>query len=188
MIANACESAPYRLQRNVEFQSTFWVKGQDYSVQFMLNNDVHAPLFIGGTVYQAYLSAFSYHRWHSPVDGKIIKTTNVDGSYYSDILLKFDAAAPNKSQGYLTNVAARALIFIEADNSRIGLMCFVAVGMSEVSSNEIKVYEGQHVKKVKSLECSILEVRRIAWFSVKVWNSNSTLKPIILGSMQPTSI
>ena len=151
VIANACESAPYRLQKNVEFQSTFWVKGQDYSVQFMLNNDVRAPLFIGGTVYQAFLSAFSYHRWHSPVDGKIIKTTNVDGSYYSDILLKFDPAGPNKSQGYLTNVAARALIFIEADNPLIGLMCFVAVGMSEVSSNEITVYEGQHVKKGQEL-------------------------------------
>ena len=151
VIANACESAPYRLQKNVEFQSTFWVKGQDYSVQFMLNNDVRAPLFIGGTVYQAFLSAFSYHRWHSPVDGKIVKTTNVDGSYYSDILLKFDPAGPNKSQGYLTNVAARALIFIEADNPLIGLMCFVAVGMSEVSSNEITVYEGQHVKKGQEL-------------------------------------
>ena len=151
MIANACQSAPYRLQRNVEFQSTFWVKGQDYSVQFMLNNDVRAPLFIGGTVYQAFLSAFSYHRWHSPVDGKIVKTTNTDASYYSDILLKFDPEGPNKSQGYLTNVAARALIFIEADNPLIGLMCFVAVGMSEVSSNEITVYEGQHVMKGQEL-------------------------------------
>lgn len=26
-------------------------------------------------------------------------------------------------------------------------MCFMAIGMAEVSSNEITVYEGQHVKK-----------------------------------------
>jgi len=25
--------------------------------------------FVGGTVYQAYLSAENYHRWHSPVSG-----------------------------------------------------------------------------------------------------------------------
>ncbi len=147
VIANACESAPYRLQKDVQLRSTFWVKGQDYSLLYMLNNDPRAPLFVGGTVYQAFLSAFSYHRWHSPVDGTIVKTTNVEGSYYSSIMLKFDPAGPNKSQGYLTNVAARALIFIEADNPAIGLMCFVAIGMSEVSSNEITVYEGQHVKK-----------------------------------------
>ncbi len=147
VIANACESAPYCLERNVEFRSTFWIKGQDYSLQYMLHNDPRAPLFVGGTVYQAFLSALNYHRWHSPVDGTIVKTTNVDGSYYSDILLKFDPAGPNKSQGYLTNVASRALIFIEADNPDIGLMCFVSVGMAEVPSNEITVYEGQHVKK-----------------------------------------
>jgi phosphatidylserine decarboxylase len=44
-------------------------------------------------------------------------------------------------------VAARALIFIEADNPDIGLMCVMPVGMAEVSTCQITVYEGQHVKK-----------------------------------------
>ena len=151
VIANACESAPYALQKNVQLRSTFWMKGQEYSLQYMLNNDPRAELFVGGTVYQAFLSALSYHRWHSPVDGTIVKTEIVDGSYYSGILLQFDPAGPDKSQGYITQVAARALIFIKADNPAIGLMCFVAVGMSEVSSNEITVFEGQHVKKGQEL-------------------------------------
>ena len=43
--------------------------------------------------------------------------------------------------------ATRALIFIEADNPRIGLMCVLAVGMAEVSSCQITAYEGQHVAK-----------------------------------------
>ena len=33
------------------------------------------------------------------------------------------------------------------DNSYIGLMCVLAVGMAEVSSCQITVYEGQHVRK-----------------------------------------
>ncbi len=44
-------------------------------------------------------------------------------------------------------MASRALIFIEADNPAIGLMAILFVGMAEVSSNEISVYEGQHVNK-----------------------------------------
>jgi phosphatidylserine decarboxylase len=44
-------------------------------------------------------------------------------------------------------VASRALIYIEADNPAIGLMAILFVGMAEVSSNEISVYEGQHVNK-----------------------------------------
>ena len=51
------------------------------------------------------------------------------------------------SQGYLAQVAARGIIYIEADNPDIGLMCFVSIGMSEVSSNEITVKKGDKVKK-----------------------------------------
>ncbi len=39
-----------------------------------------------------------------------------------------DPDAPNISQGLITALATRALIFIQADNLNIGLMCFIAVG------------------------------------------------------------
>ena len=82
------------------------------------------------------------------MSGKIVKTVVVDGSYYSEALSEgFDPAGPNESQGYITEVATRALVFIEADNPAIGLMCFMAVGMAEVSTCEITVYEGAHVHK-----------------------------------------
>jgi phosphatidylserine decarboxylase len=48
-------------------------------------------------------------------------------------------------------VAARALIFIEADNPAIGLMCVMPIGMAEVSSCEIMVEVGQHVDKGEQL-------------------------------------
>ena len=148
VIVNACESAPFKIKYNVRRRSRFWIKSQPYSILFMLANDPFAERFVGGTVYQAFLSALSYHRWHSPVDGKVIKAYNIDGSYYSEAQShRFDPAGPNRSQSYITEVAARALIFIEADNPYIGLMCFMAVGMAEVSTNEITVYDGQKLKK-----------------------------------------
>jgi phosphatidylserine decarboxylase len=48
-------------------------------------------------------------------------------------------------------LATRALVFIEADNPAIGLMCFVAVGMAEVSTCDITVAVGQHVAKGEEL-------------------------------------
>jgi phosphatidylserine decarboxylase len=48
-------------------------------------------------------------------------------------------------------VASRALVFIQADNPEVGLMAVMFVGMAEVSSNEISVYEGQHVQKGEQL-------------------------------------
>lgn len=148
VIVNACESAPYRLARHVRRQDKFWIKSQPYSIAHMLANDSLAPLFVGATVYQAYLSPLSYHRWHSPVTGTVAKACVKDGTYYSEAPSEgFDPAGPNDSQGYITAVATRAFIFIEADNPDIGLMCVMPVGMAEVSTCQITVYEGQHVSK-----------------------------------------
>jgi phosphatidylserine decarboxylase len=154
VIVNACESAPLQVKTDVPLDARFWLKGQPYSLENMLNFDEHTPLFDGGTVYQAFLSALSFHRWHSPVSGTIRKAYVVNGSYYLENLYEgfknpngADPSAPNDSQPFLTAVATRALIFIEADNPKIGLMCVMPVGMAEVSSCEITVKAGERVEK-----------------------------------------
>jgi phosphatidylserine decarboxylase len=148
VIVNACEAAPYRIARQVNYRDRFWIKSQPYSLVHMLANDPLAPQFTGGTVYQAYLTPLCYHRWHSPVDGRIIKAYVKDGTYFAEALTHgFDPAGPNDSQAYITQIATRAIIFIDTDNPKIGLMCFLAVGMAEVSSCQITAYEGQRVRK-----------------------------------------
>ncbi|HEV7591238.1 MAG TPA: phosphatidylserine decarboxylase family protein [Longimicrobium sp.] len=148
VIANACESAPYKVAHGVHRHARFWIKAQPYSLAHMLANDRLVERFVGGTIYQAFLSALSYHRWHSPVSGTVVKAYVRDGTYYSEAMSEgYDPAGPNDSQGYITEVATRAMIFIEADNPAIGLMCIMPVGMAEVSTCQITVYEGQHVTK-----------------------------------------
>jgi len=150
IIVNACESAPFRIATGdeVKRRNKFWIKGQPYSLEHMLDSDKRTELFVGGTVYQAFLSAKSFHRWNSPVSGRIVKTKIVDGTYYSETpSVGYDEAGPNESQAYISEVATRGLIFIEADNPKIGLMCMILIGMAEVSSCDIQVYEGQKVTK-----------------------------------------
>ena len=154
IIANACESKPYNVAYGVKGRDKFWIKGQPYSVVDMLAHDELAEQFVGGTVYQAFLNSLSYHRWHSPVSGKIVKAYVKDGTYYSEPLFEdfnaihgADEAGESTGQGYITATATRAIIFIEADHKPIGLMAVVEVGMAEVSTCDITVKEGQHVKK-----------------------------------------
>ncbi|KAK1217177.1 hypothetical protein PQX77_020185 [Marasmius sp. AFHP31] len=194
IVNNACESTIYHIRYNVQANDQFWLKGEPYNLRYMLNGDSSVDKFVGGTIYQAFLSATSYHRWHSPVNGKIVRTEMISGTYYAEsptmgfqyevvdpsdgttdsrkFETKFegnfgplgpggklgddgdsnkpkgpDPAGPNDSQAFITSTAARALIFIEADNPDIGLMCFMAVGMAEVSTCETTVREGQVVKK-----------------------------------------
>jgi phosphatidylserine decarboxylase len=135
VIVSACESTPYGISTDVKRQDRFWIKSQPYSLQDMLANDDAAGQFAGGTVYQAFLSATNYHRWHSPVAGTIVRAFVVEGTYYSEADSEgADAVEPMNSQSYLAHVAARAVVLIEAEDPVIGLMAFVAVGMSEVSS------------------------------------------------------
>jgi len=156
IVNSACESTIYHIRHNIKERDSFWLKEEPYSLYHMLNNDPLAPQFVGGTIYQAFLSATKYHRWHSPVNGTVVKTVMIPGTYYAESpAMGFspnnpdgpDPAAPNLSQAFITSIAARALIFIQADNPNIGLMCFIAVGMAEVSTCEITVTEGQVIKK-----------------------------------------
>ena len=154
VIVSACESLPYGISLDVKRQDRFWIKSQPYSLNDMLANDDSVDQFVGGTVYQAFLSATNYHRWHSPVAGTIVRAFVQPGTYYSEADSEgSDAVEPMNSQSYLAHVATRAIILIEADDPVIGLMAFVPVGMSEVSSCVIdaNVVPGYHVKKGEEL-------------------------------------
>jgi phosphatidylserine decarboxylase len=154
VIVNACESTPYGIATDIQRRDRFWVKSQPYSLRDLLANDPSVEQFVGGTVYQAFLSATDYHRWHSPVAGTIVRAFVVSGTYYSEADAEgVDAVEPTYSQAYLAHVAARAVILIQADDPVIGLVAFVPVGMSEVSSCMIgqQISAGTHVAKGEEL-------------------------------------
>ncbi|SAK45462.1 phosphatidylserine decarboxylase [Caballeronia catudaia] len=150
IIVSACEASPYNVQDDVQLQDSFWIKSQPYSLleMFTAKEAQLARRFVGGTVYQAYLSAFFYHRWHAPVSGTITKAYLVDGTYYSDAESEGeDPSSLNDSQGYISAVAARAVIVIDCDDRAIGEVACVFVGMAEVSSCMIEALPGQRVRK-----------------------------------------
>lgn len=156
VIANACESKVFNIQSQVKLRDRFFAKGQRYSLLDMLAHDPLAYEFVDGTVYQAFLSALSYHRWHSPVSGKVRRAFVQDGTYFSEPLFEgvgdpsaseIDTEGLSVAQGYLSALAARAIIIIEANNPDIGLLAFIGIGMDEVSTCEITVREGQQVEK-----------------------------------------
>ena len=155
VIVSACDSNVYNIQHNVKKVDWFWVKSQPYSLNDMLNNDESVvDQFVGGDVYQAFLSALKYHRWHSPVTGTIKKAYIKQGTYYSGTESQgMDPGSPNFSQGYITHVATRAIIYIEADDPQIGLMIVMPVGMAEVSSCVIldKIKPGYRIRKGEEL-------------------------------------
>jgi len=151
VIVSAAESTPFYIQTDVQLRDTFWVKNKDsrsnYSLIDMLGDPGLAQLFEGGTVYQAFLSADSYHNWHAPVDGRWHpkhQPAIVPGTYYSEPLMWGfspddgvvypDPGADELSQSYISAVAKRGVGVIQPANPSIGLVGVVMIGMAEVSS------------------------------------------------------
>ncbi|MBV8682548.1 MAG: phosphatidylserine decarboxylase family protein [Caulobacteraceae bacterium] len=153
-IVSPCEATPYRIARDVRREAEFWIKGQPYSLRDMLAGQPAVDHFVGGVVWQAFLSAFNYHRWHSPVGGTILETRLVEGTYFSESESEGeDPAGPNNSQAYLAQVAARAIIHIRADDPAIGEMVVMPIGMGEISSCVIdeEIKPGARVEKGQEL-------------------------------------
>jgi phosphatidylserine decarboxylase len=179
VIVSACESTPYNLRTDVGASDKFWIKDEPYSLHDMLCNDPAVPEFVGGTVYQAFLSATNYHRWHSPVAGTVLRAYQVDGTYYSEGDAEgSDVQEETVAQTYLAHVAARAVIVIDADDPVIGTMAFVAVGMMEVSSCLFapNIQPGHHLNKGEeighfrfggSTHCLVFRPRSISEFSLQ---------------------
>ncbi|MCL3780885.1 phosphatidylserine decarboxylase family protein [Prolixibacteraceae bacterium JC049] len=182
VIISACEATPYRIEPNAKLKDRFWMKGQPYSLQdiFTAEKLDLAQNFENGSVYQAFLSAYNYHRWHAPISGTIVDVYSVDGTYYSEAeSAGADPAGPNDSQGYLTAVAARMIIIIESDDEKIGKVACVFVGMAEVSSCISSVKTGEHVVKGQELgyfqfggstHCLIFQKDVIDFFTVKAFS------------------
>ncbi|KAK0211513.1 phosphatidylserine decarboxylase [Armillaria fumosa] len=158
LIHSACESTVYRIRTGVKAHDQFWLKEQPYSVYDMLYRDeVTAQSFVGGTVYQAFLSPQDYHRWRSPIDGTITRADVVPGTYYAvlpdagagacdpDLKPGDPHGAMIRSQAWLTRSSTRAIIYIQSDDPVIGLVVFIGVGMVEVSTCTVSVQIGQKV-------------------------------------------
>ncbi|KAK2737725.1 hypothetical protein FQN55_000940 [Onygenales sp. PD_40] len=152
-VVHACESFPLAFDTDVSRRDTFWLKGTPYSLRDMLGANArttevspYIEKFVGGAVYQAYLSSDSYHCWHAPVTGKVVYQNVLEGTYYAESaaagfgsLHGPDPAAPNASQRYITHVATRGVLIIDTNapgGADIGLVGLMPVGMSEVSTCE----------------------------------------------------
>lgn len=148
VVVSSCDSGVFAIQHEVNFRSKFWIKAQPYSLNDMFNGDPVAKEFVGGDVYQAFLSAYNYHRWNSPVNGTVLKSWNIDGTYYSEAESEgADPGGPDRSQGYISQVAARAVILIRSDDPTLGLVAMIYIGMAEISSCKVTVPDGHPVKK-----------------------------------------
>lgn len=175
IIVSANDGNVVSIAREVKRYDRFWLKGEPFSLADMLDHSAHVDRFVGGDVFQSFLSGGNYHRWHTPIAGQVREARVVDGLMFSDAELAGWDPSGVLSEGYYACVNSRGLVFIESDDPTIGMVCVVPIGITEISSIRLVVKAGDKVTKGQELGffsyggssmCVVFQPRAIARFTV----------------------
>lgn len=129
------------------------------TVDELLEFSKYGESFYGGTFIHYFLSPFDYHRFHTPVKGKILEIIPVQGSTYLNVNMTTDGQfdAPDGSEpgdGYEFS-QARGLVIMDA-GPVVGKVAILPIGMCQVSGVDMytdlqgkTVAKGQEFGKFK---------------------------------------
>jgi len=132
------------------------IKGIQWSIRELLKDSKYADRFKGGIFCHMFLNSIDYHRWHTPVQGKVVEARVIQGQCYLDV----NVAQKRLPDGTVVNVLnaldgtgyqfvqTRGLIVID---SPIGLVACLPMGMAQVSSVVITAEEGGTLQKGEEL-------------------------------------
>jgi phosphatidylserine decarboxylase len=67
----------------VDEATKYWIKGNGFTIRRLLASDELAKEFLGGNLAIARLAPQDYHRWHSPVEGRVTMIVDIPGTYYT---------------------------------------------------------------------------------------------------------
>ena len=149
-IANSGDSniivsaADCRLQvyDNVDQATRFWVKGRNFSIIGLLGDPAET---ISKQFYQGSLAIFrlapqDYHRFHSPISGKIVSIADIPGK-----LLTVNPIAVNSIYCDVFTVNKRSVMMI--DSKKYGRVAFIAIGATLVGTIRWTAQPGESISK-----------------------------------------
>jgi phosphatidylserine decarboxylase len=121
----------------------FWIKGRDFSIQKLLDDQELGIYFQKGALMLGRLAPQDYHRFHCPVDGKLISVSTITGQYYTvnpmAVRQRIDILTENLRVVYLL------------ENPNYGKVAIVAVGALLVGSIKTTKSIGKELKKGEEL-------------------------------------
>lgn len=160
--------------------SAFWIKSSRVNVKTMIQND--ASNFDGAAMAIYRLAPQDYHRFHAPVDGKIVSVTSLGGT-----ILSVSADATQSNNAVFLN--QRKVVMI--DTPDIGKVAYIAIGAMCVGSVVITKPIGSIVKKgdeigymqFGSTVVVLYEANRVRFDSDLVYSSSSMVESkVLMGS------
>lgn len=113
----------------VQETARLWIKGRHFSIAHLVQDDELAKPWHNRAVASFRLSPQDYHRYHSPVEGRIEWFKQISGNYY-----QVDPLCLRTSVDILTSNARCAICLASKEFGRV---LFVAIGATDVGTVEI---------------------------------------------------
>ncbi len=132
--------------------STIESKGLRWSIEELLRDSNYAHRFAGGVFTHLALRTFDYHRWHSPVAGRVLEARIIEGQAFLDVEVVESHGDLGQIDRRLQAVEGTAYQFVQMRGlvvleSAIGLVACLPVGMAQVSSVVITAEVGATLRK-----------------------------------------
>lgn len=130
---------------SVNQATELWIKGRNFTVAKLFNGNFHnlekTDLYNADNCCVGIfrLAPQDYHRFHSPVSGKIGPLKYIEGEYYT--------VNPMAIRSDLDVYGENVRVIVPIESEIFGLLVMVAVGAMMVGSTVITVEEGQEVKR-----------------------------------------
>ncbi|UJR21102.1 hypothetical protein I4U23_024202 [Adineta vaga] len=128
------------LFNNINDATRIWIKGHNFSLHHLFHDEKLAEEFDGGSIAVFRLAPVDYHRFHSPIHGKVSgEMKKITGTYYTvnPIAIKENLDVLTRNQ--------RTMITIE--NETVEKIAFVAIGALLVGSVNFTVEPHQSIQK-----------------------------------------
>lgn len=125
---------------NIDEATRLWIKGRHFSLKQLFHDDGLADEFDGGSLAVFRLAPVDYHRFHSPVGGRIGRDMHkITGTYYT-----VNPIAIRENLDVLTR-NQRTVVTIESETME--KVVFVAIGALLVGSVNFTVDKHQTIRK-----------------------------------------
>ncbi|OQD68788.1 hypothetical protein PENDEC_c031G01567 [Penicillium decumbens] len=130
----------------VQQSKKLWIKGYDFSITNLVMDNRLGAQFDDGAVASFRLSPQDYHRYHSPVTGKIKLFRSIPGDYYQ--------VDPVALQSDIDILDRNARDYVVVETEHLGDVLFVAIGATDVGS--VKIHDrwqmlGNEIRKGEEL-------------------------------------
>ncbi|KAF5374521.1 hypothetical protein D9615_009031 [Tricholomella constricta] len=166
----------------VDEATRLWIKGREFTVQRLLGEAYkdQCDRYIGGALAIFRLAPQDYHRFHSPVEGKVGMMTFINGEYYT--------VNPQAVRSSLDVYGENVRKIVPIDSPQFGRVMAVCVGAMMVGSIKTTVQEGEEVLRGQefgyfafggSTIVVLFEKDRVVWDEDLLVNGRASLETLV---------